>query len=435
MEMDAQTATLVDIKVYKYRWVVLLIFCLSTIVNFMQFLQFTIIANIVTKFYNVDTIAVDATGLIFFLAYIVLFLPVSYSIERYNMKVTLIISTGLTLIGNVVKMAGAEPNKFYVIMIGQAFCAVGQIFVLSIPSKVASVWFGANEVSTACAIAVLGTQLGAAIGSVLPPFLVKSDNDSDVGDNLYNMMMVNAILSCVVFVIVIVFFRARPDIPPSQSQLQILQEGEELPPFFHNFKGLVKNKNYLLLLLSFGIFNSIWNSFGIVINTIYTHYFPDGEHDVGIITLSAIISGGCIGSVIFGLILDKTHQFKRTSIGVMLASIILYVVAITVLTVKSKVGSYIAIPTFGFFAASGLIISFEYTLEETYPVPETVSCSVMNATIFLFAIIFALIAEALFDVIGILNTSIIIMVIYLFSTGVLFFAKANLRRRDANVAS
>lgn len=90
---------------------------------------------------------------------------------------------------------------------------------------------------------------------------------------------------------------------------------------------------------------------------------------------------------------------------------------------------------FRFFAASGLIVSFEYTLEETYPIPESVSCSVMNATTFLFAIIFALVAEALFDSVGYLNTFIVTLVLYLCSTLILIFVKSNLRRRDANVAS
>lgn len=38
-----------EIKVYKYRWVMLSIFCLFTINNFVQFLEYSIIADIITK--------------------------------------------------------------------------------------------------------------------------------------------------------------------------------------------------------------------------------------------------------------------------------------------------------------------------------------------------------------------------------------------------
>ncbi|KAJ8914565.1 hypothetical protein NQ315_010029 [Exocentrus adspersus] len=407
LDCDTEKSSGTDgIKVFKYRWVVLFIFCLSTITNFMQFLQFTIIANIVTN----------------------------YLIEKYSLKVTLMVATGLTSVGNLVKIACANPDGYYTVMIGQTFCALGQIYLLSIPSKFASVWFGPKEVSTACALAVLGTQTGAALGSVLSPFLVKSDSNSNISSNLYKMMIFNAILSCVVFLIVAAFFKAKPELPPSLSQRRLLENGAKPPPFLENCRRLLKNKNFLLLLLSFGLFNSMWNSFGILINTIYTHYFPNGESDVGIITLLAIISGGCIGSVVFGWLLDKTHQFKKTSMGVMLTSAALYVLVVACLMMKSRIALYIIIPTFGFFAASALIISFEYTLEETYPIPESVSCSVMNATIFLFAIINSLIAEGVIATIGYLYVYIIALIIFLGCAVILFFVKTNLNRRDANLS-
>ncbi|KAJ8969880.1 hypothetical protein NQ317_011172 [Molorchus minor] len=437
--MEVIPASEVTIKVYKYRWVAMFIFCLFTIINFMQFLQFTIIANVVTKYYGVKSFAVDLTGLIFFLAFILLFSPISYLIEKYSLKVTAVVSTGLTLLGNLVKLLCADPNRFYVVLIGQAFCAIGQVYMMSIPSKFASVWFGANEVSTACAIAVLGTQLGAAIGSVVPPLIVKK-TDKDVGESLRNMMIYNAILSVVVFIIVaalftfVLVFRSRPKLPPSQSQLHLLDTNQEPPSFLENFKTLIKNRDFLLLLLSFGLFNGLWNSFGILINTLYINYFPDGESDVGVITLIAIISGGCIGSLVFGLILDKTHQFKKTASGVMLLASATFISVVYTFLTQSRIGTYITIPIFGFFAASGLVISFEYSLEVTYPIPESVSCSILNATAFLFAIICSVTLEWLLDVIGYVNSFIIVLAALLLCPVMIFFISSNLRRRDANLA-
>lgn len=49
---------------------------------------------------------------------------------------------------------------FYLAIIGQVPTAVGQVFLWSLPTKLATTWFGPEEVSTACAIGVLGTQLG-----------------------------------------------------------------------------------------------------------------------------------------------------------------------------------------------------------------------------------------------------------------------------------
>lgn len=38
--------------------------------------------------------------------------------------------------------------------------------------------------------------------------------------------------------------------------------------------------------------------------------FQNGEKDIGIISLTAIIAGGCFGNVLWGHILDKYHLFK-----------------------------------------------------------------------------------------------------------------------------
>ncbi|KAJ8959987.1 hypothetical protein NQ318_009422 [Aromia moschata] len=420
------------IKIYRYRWIVLLIFCLFTIVNFMQMLQFTIIANIITEYYDVAGFAVDVSGLIFFILYVLLFLPVSYLIEKYSLWITAVVSSGLTFLGCLVKLLCADPNRFYVVIIGQAFCALGQVYMLSIPSKFAATWFGPDEVSTACAIAVLGTQLGVALGSVFPPLIIKKDDDN-VGENLSHMMIYNASVSAVVFIIVIVFFRGRPKLPPSQSQLQLIEDNDQ-PKFLDNARKLIRNKDFLVILLSFGLFTGLWNSFGIMINTLYIHYFPNGESDVGIIVLLATISGGCIGSVVFGLALDKTHKFKQITIGVMVTSSVMYIFVAFSLIYQCRIAAFFTITIFGFFAASVMAISFEYTIEVTYPIPESVSCSVLNATVFLFSIICTLLIEGLISTIGYLYSFGIGLIAFIICDCVVCFVSSNLHRRNANIA-
>ena len=44
-------------------------------------------------------------------------------------------------------------------MFAQTVCAVAQLFVLGIPARLAAVWFGPNEVSTATSIGVFGNQV------------------------------------------------------------------------------------------------------------------------------------------------------------------------------------------------------------------------------------------------------------------------------------
>ncbi|CAH1969279.1 unnamed protein product [Acanthoscelides obtectus] len=275
---------------------------------------------------------------------------------------------------------------------------------------------------------------GAALGAVFPPFLVKSnENISEIGEGIRLMALYYFIVSAVVLVLIVFCFRARPQLPPSQSQLLLMEGTDNQEPFFKHCKELMKNRDFILILLSLGIFNGIWNSFGILINTIYLKYFPNGETDVGIITLCSIISGGCIGSLIFGFILDKTHKFKKTTIAAMLFSVVSYAVCIYMFITKSRLVTFFTTPLFGFFIASTLVISVEYALEVTYPIPESISCSILNGAIFLSAIICTLVFEALFDAVDYICTFVVILVTMVVCIILTYFISSNLRRRDANV--
>lgn len=435
--MDQTTEPAGDIKVFKYRWIQMIIFCLFSVINTIQLMQFTIIANVIIIYYNTDSFLVDITGLIFFIINILLFLPISFLIEKYSLKVTAVVSTGLTLVGLIIKVFAADPSRIYVVFIGQAFCAIGQVYMLNIPSKFASTWFGPNEVSTACAIAVLGTQLGAAIGAFIPSFVVeKGENIEDIGRGIYHMTLYNAIAGAIIFLIVVLFFRSRPKLPPSISQLQLLTQVEEDKlKFWKDCKLLMKNRDYLIILAVFGVVNGVWNAFAIVINSFYTHYFPNGENDIGIISLVTIILGGCIGSVVFGFILDKTHQFKRTSLTVLACGTITYIFYVISIVSEARIATFITIPIFGFFIASTLAIAYEFTIEVTYPIPESVSCSILNAFIFFFAIIVTFIIEAVLNVVGYLYTQVIIFVILGICTIGIIFISNNLKRRDANLTN
>lgn len=64
-----------------------------------------------------------------------------------------------TCIGAWIKVFSIAPDRFMITFIGQTIVAASQAFVLSLPARVAAVWFGQNEVSSACSIGVFGNQV------------------------------------------------------------------------------------------------------------------------------------------------------------------------------------------------------------------------------------------------------------------------------------
>lgn len=68
-------------KTYKRRWLVLFLFVFYSASNSSQWIQYSIIANVVSKYYSVPTVWVDWTSMIYMVSYIPLIFPASYLIE------------------------------------------------------------------------------------------------------------------------------------------------------------------------------------------------------------------------------------------------------------------------------------------------------------------------------------------------------------------
>lgn len=79
--------------------------------------------------------------------------------------------------------------------------------------------------------------------------------------------------------------------------------------FLRSVKRLLLNRNYVLLLLSYGINVGVFYAISTLLNQIILEYYPGMEQDVGRIGLFIILAG-MMGSVCCGIVLDKTHRFK-----------------------------------------------------------------------------------------------------------------------------
>lgn len=73
--------TSVRIETYKIRWSLLVMVIFYTALSYMQWIQYSIIANIIMEYYNVSYVIVDWLSLVFMVTYIVLIFPVSYLMD------------------------------------------------------------------------------------------------------------------------------------------------------------------------------------------------------------------------------------------------------------------------------------------------------------------------------------------------------------------
>lgn len=150
-------------RLYRRRFAVLAVFSLYSLVNAFQWIQYSIITNVFTRFYGVSTGQVDWLSIAYMLTYVPLIFPATWLLDRKGLRLTALLGAGLNCAGAWIKCASVRPELFGVTVLAQVVCSVAQVFILGLPSRIASVWFGPREVSTACATAVLGNQVGTEL--------------------------------------------------------------------------------------------------------------------------------------------------------------------------------------------------------------------------------------------------------------------------------
>ncbi len=148
-----------ETRLYCRRFAVLAVFSLYSLVNAFQWIQYSIITNIFMDYYNVSSITIDWLSVVYMVAYVPLIFPATWLLDKKGLRMTALLGAGLNALGAWVKCASVGPGLFWVTMTAQIICSVAQVFILGLPSRIASVWFGPREVSTACATAVLGNQV------------------------------------------------------------------------------------------------------------------------------------------------------------------------------------------------------------------------------------------------------------------------------------
>ncbi|XP_069453227.1 choline/ethanolamine transporter FLVCR2-like isoform X3 [Ovis canadensis] len=370
------------IKVSKRRWAVVLVFSCYSMCNAFQWIQYAAINNIFMNFYGVSSFAIDWLSMCYMLVYIPLLLPVAWLSEKFSLRTIALTGSALNCLGAWVKLGSLQPHLFPVTMLGQVICSVAQVFILGMPSPIASVWFGDDEVSTACSIAVLGNQLGNALGFLVPAVSVPNIyNPDELAYHISIMFYITAGVATLLFILVII--------------------------------GLNAGAFYALCTL--------------LNRMVIFHYTGEGVI-VGRIGLTIAVAG-MLGTVISSIWLDRTKTYKETT----LVLYIMTVVGMAGYTGTLNLGHlwivYITAGIIGFSITGYLTLGFEFAVELTYPESEVVSSGLLNVSAQVFGIVFTISQGQIIDNYGTTPGNIFLCVFLTLGAVLTAFIKADLRRQ------
>lgn len=117
--IETDTTGTPPIRTYKRRWLILFIFMVYSMTNSWQWIQFSIISNIIAKYYDVSTLFVDWTSIIFFLAYIPTILPASVFMDKKVSRIYLktLVSSILNLMSFLLYVYFLGNSNFSIIIL------------------------------------------------------------------------------------------------------------------------------------------------------------------------------------------------------------------------------------------------------------------------------------------------------------------------------
>ncbi|GBM32045.1 Feline leukemia virus subgroup C receptor-related protein 2 [Araneus ventricosus] len=418
-------------RLYRSRFLMLFLFVAYSMASAFQWIEYAIITNIVARYYQVEEFDISWTAMVYMIFYIPLIVPANWILEKKGLRFAVLLGSFGTCLGSWVKCGSLSSSGFGITMAGQSIVAASQVFILGIPSQLAGVWFSATEVSRACAVGVFGNQFGIALGFLLPPLIVpNSNNIDDITHGLSILFYTVAAITSVIFISIVFFFKEKPPHPPSRAQAAIINS-DSRSSYWTSIWKLCKNLNYMLLLVTYGINVGVFYAISTFLNQMILFYNKGAEESAGLMGLTIVISG-MVGSVVCGVILDKTHRFKETTLIVYMLSLLGMISFAVALPFGLLLPMFFVSSLLGFFMTGYLPLGFEFAAELTYPEAEATSSGLLNASAQVFGIVFTAGSGALLDQYGDKASNISLCVSLLIGAIITAFIKSDLRRYKAS---
>jgi sugar phosphate permease len=354
-----------------YRWVILIVFMLITMVEEIQWLAHAAVARPAAVFYEgqfdpASFFNIDFLAMVYMIVFLVMSFPASYVIDTFGIRVG--ISLGAVLIGACGLMKGLFAHSFAAVVAAQVGLAVAQPFILNAVTAVSVRWFPLRERGTAAGLSALAQYVGILIAMVVTPFMVGSDPAKPgYGTGFDEMLLTYGWLTFAVAVITLLLMR---ELPGAQSA-----EGLEKYSFGRGIRHILKQRDMLITLYLFLIGLGIFNAVSSMTDSIAANA---GVQDSDGLIGGLMLIGGIVGASILPVLSDKLRK-RKAFLVLCVAGMVPGIFGLTfaghfsenpeTVYAISLASSFV----FGFFVMSAGPLGFQYAAEVSHPAAESTS--------------------------------------------------------------
>ncbi|XP_046608445.1 uncharacterized MFS-type transporter C09D4.1-like isoform X2 [Neodiprion virginianus] len=371
-----------EVKVFKRRWLQLALFILYSVNTYIHMYQYTIISNIICRYYNVSSLAVAWTTIISQVVYLVLIIPCSYLINVIGLRWSILAGATVTCLGTWIKVFSVSPDRFTVTLIGQTIIFVSKTFIRPLPGLLAAHWFGPKQTAFASTMA-----------------------------------------HCVI--------KDKPRVPPSAAKsLQIAGGKGKTKDYLPIIRRILSNRDYLLLLNSVGIVFGVQSAMLTMLNPLYLQHFKNSEKDAGMLG-SLLVIAGAISSITAALIVDKSKKFREIAISFCVLSVLAEILFAVSFLAEIKWMVFVTGILLWSFLSGYITVNYELNMELTYPEPEDICSGLLFVSISIYNSLLILILDRLMKAYGDKAVHALCTLLFILSTFLTCVNKSELRRQKA----
>ena len=296
----------------KYRWFVMISYCLCTFANGFQWVTFSAIASKFGSHYNLESWKVNMFSLIYMILYPFVCIPQGHLVDNYSTRLGIIIASFCTMAASAFKLL---INKSIIwCYVGQFMAAIFQPALLNSPGKISANWFRDDIRTLICTLCCLSDTIGIFVGFLWNlMFIDENEENSEKYKDQVFIYLLSEFILCFAFCVPSFFiYKDKPDIPPSPSQEEDSRKSINEMTLMQSLKMLFKNKRFIYLFISTFFVVGYYNVIGTLINPLFEIYSISGNNSSIIFFISSIL--GMISSVIISKIVDKSQKFKLSMI-------------------------------------------------------------------------------------------------------------------------
>jgi len=344
-----------EIKVYGYRWVVLLLYMFISLIMQVFWICYAPITKVAAETLGVSDIQIGLLAMLFMYIYIPLALPASWLIDTWGFKKA--VSLGAILMAVFGMMRGIFALDWTMTLVATIGLAVAQPLFLNSGTKLAANWFRLEQRATIIGIGGISTLLGIVIGQIATPILLEASD-------LSTTMLIYGVLAVVSALLFVLFAKDHPPTPAGHEERVLMLDG---------LKHIFRMRDFYLLAFVVFVINAIFNGISTWVEVFVR---PKGLDisQAGLIG-GLLMIGGILGFLIFSSASDRLRKRKP----VLMAGVLL---AIPFLVMMAYVNGFAALAVASFFlglCVMGVIpVALQYATEICYPAPEGTSQGVFT---------------------------------------------------------